>query len=191
MTQAPVAAWIVVAYRVPSSPSTARVAAWRALRDLGAIALGPAVCVLPQPLAGDRRFEEAVRRIRDAGGTVDRLDVDAVSVETESRLRDRYNAARDELYLEVGRRATRLARALEAEQRRGQRDFDALERHELAFLRVRRALRKVAAGDLFSARGHLGARAAVDQAAAALEAFGRDAVQAAPSTGIDARSRSA
>ena len=34
------ATWIVAAYRVPATPSTARVAAWRGLRELGAIILG-------------------------------------------------------------------------------------------------------------------------------------------------------
>jgi hypothetical protein len=184
MSQPPAAAWIVLAYRVPSSPSTARVAAWRALRDLGALSLGPAVCVLPAPLAADRRYEEAVRRIREAGGTADQLVVDAFAADTEAQLRDRHNAARDEQYADVARRATRLVRGIEADLRRGHAGFDELERHELEFARVRRSLRKVAAGDFFSARGHLAARAAVDQAAAAVDSFGRAAGERGDRAGV-------
>jgi hypothetical protein len=153
------------------------VAAWRGFRDLGALVLGPTVCVVPAAVARDRAFEQTVDRIRAAGGSVETLTVAAFEHETDASLRERYNARRDGLYQDVARRAATLLRRMESELGEGAVGFDRLERHEVDLAGLRRAIRKIAAGDCFDARGRLGAMAAVDQAAAALDAFAREAIR--------------
>ena len=46
--------WVLIAYRTPKQPSTARVAAWRRLHRLGALYVGPSTCLLPAELAGEQ-----------------------------------------------------------------------------------------------------------------------------------------
>ncbi len=85
--------WVLAAYRTPSAPSTARVAAWRGLHGLGGLFLGPTVCLLPSALADARRLEAIAVRVRAAGGSFELFPVETFAEPAEMSLRDRYNVA--------------------------------------------------------------------------------------------------
>ncbi len=132
------AGWLLAVYRTPTSPSTARVAAWRGLHALGGLFIAPTVCVLPPAVADTRQLEAIALRVRSAGGSFEVLEVEAFAEATELTLR--------------------------------------VEENEADLAKLQRWLRRVRARDVFASSGRAAAVAAVERAAARLEAFVGDAI---------------
>src|SRR5215471_8569160 len=122
--------WVIAVYRAPKEPSTARVAAWRRLRRLGGLYVGPSVCLVPRGLAERRVLDRIGDGVRAAGGSFDVFDVDAFAEGAHARLVDRFNAARDAEYSEVVERALALQAELEREGGRGKFTFAEVEENE-------------------------------------------------------------
>ena len=170
------AAWILAVYRTPSAPSTARVAAWRGLHGLGGLFLGPTVCLLPPGLADGRTLDSIAARVRAAGGTFERLEVESFAESTEIVLRTRYNDGRDAEYAEVVERAEAMLEELEREGARDKFTFAEVEENEADLAKLQRWLRRVRARDVFAAPGRADAVSAVQQAATRLEVFVAEAI---------------
>lgn len=169
-------AWVLAVYRTPSAPSTARVAAWRGLHALGGLFLGPTVCLLPPGLADGRVLDAIATRVRAAGGTFERFEIESFAEATEVVLRARYNEGRDAEYAEVVERAEGMVEELEREGARDKFTFAEVEENEADLAKLQRWLRRVRARDLFGAPGRAAAVAAVDAAATRLESFTAEAI---------------
>src|SRR5829696_6977518 len=68
--------WHLFVYRLPSKPSSARVAVWRDLRRLGALPLQQAVVALPAERGFDARLDAVEARVAAEGGSSHRFTVD-------------------------------------------------------------------------------------------------------------------
>lgn len=169
-------AWILAVYRTPSSPSTARVAAWRGLHALGGLFLGPTVCLLPPALADARQLETIAARVRTAGGSFEQFEVESFAEASELALRERFSEARNAEYAEVVERAEGMIDELEREGAREKFTFAEVEENEADLVKLQQWLRRVRARDLFIASGRAPAVAAVERAAARLEAFVTEAI---------------
>lgn len=169
--------WVLVVYRAPAEPSTARVAAWRRLHRLGGLYIGPSVCLIPHELADPRALEQVGAGVRSAGGSFDVLVVEAFAQGARATLADRFNAARDAEYAEVVERAEALRAELEREGAEGKFTFAEVEENEVELAKLRRWLETVRRRDLFGARGRSPAEAAVKDAATALESFAEHAAR--------------
>lgn len=167
---------LLVAYRTPSAPSTARVAAWRGMHGLGGLFLGPTVCLLPAALADARQLEAIAGRVRAGGGSFELLPVESFAEEAERSLRGRYKDARDAEYAEIVERADSLIEELEREGSRGRFTFAEVEENEADLAKLQRWLRRVRTRDLSGAGGRKQAVEAVDKAAVRLEAFTAEAI---------------
>jgi hypothetical protein len=163
--------WVLVIYRAPAEPSTARVAAWRRLHRLGGLYLGPSVCLVPRELAAQHALEQIADGVRSAGGSFDVLVVEAFAHEAQVLLAARFNAARDAEYAEVVERAEALRAELQREAREGKFTFAEVEENETEMARLRRWMGTIGRRDLFGARGRSLAEGALLEAAAALERF--------------------
>jgi hypothetical protein len=163
--------WVLVVYRAPREPSTARVAAWRRLHRMGGLYVGPSVCLVPVALAEPRALDRAAEGVRAAGGTFDALTVEAFGGDAQATLVQRFDAARDAEYAEVVERARALGVELERESERGKFTFAEVEENEADLAKLRRWLAAVEARDLFGAPGRAAAAAAVRDAADALRRF--------------------
>jgi len=170
------AAWILAAYRTPSSPSTARVAAWRGLHALGGLFLGPTVCLLPPTLADGRQLEAIAARVRSAGGSFEQFEIEAFAESTELTLRERFKEGRDAEYAEVVERADAMIEELEREGARDKFTYAEVEENEADLVKLQQWLRRVRARDVFIASGRAAAVAAVERAAACLETFVAEAI---------------
>lgn len=163
--------WVLLVYRAPKEPSTARVAAWRRLHRLGALYIGPSVCLIPLRLTEQRALDQIADGVRSAGGTFDVLVVESFAEEAQAVLVDRYNSARDAEYAEVVERSLTLQAELEREGERGKFTFAEVEENEADLGKLRRWLETLGRRDLFGAMGRGAAEQAVGEAAAALERF--------------------
>jgi len=170
------AGWLLAVYRTPTSPSTARVAAWRGLHALGGLFIAPTVCVLPPAVADTRQLEAIALRVRSAGGSFEVLEVEAFAEATELTLRGRYSEARDAEYAEVVEQAEAMVDELDREGARNKFTYAEVEENEADLSKLQRWLRRVRARDVFASSGRAAAVAAVERAAARLEAFVGDAI---------------
>jgi hypothetical protein len=148
--------WVLLAYRVPRTPSTPRIAIWRALKRLGAAHLTDGLVALPL----DSRTREALEWIADdvenAGGKA------TVWIATPaSRAQERALAA------SMARAIAAEYEAVADEARAAAEHGPWLRRRTLA--RLRRELQRIRRRDFFPPPGREEAEAAVAQMAATLE----------------------
>jgi hypothetical protein len=170
------AGWLLAVYRTPTSPSTARVAAWRGLHALGGLFIAPTACILPPAIADTRQLEAIALRVRSAGGSFEVLEVEAFAEATELTLRGRYSEARDAEYAEVVEQAEAMVDELDREGSRNKFTYAEVEENEADLAKLQRWLRRVRTRDIFASSGRAAAVAAVERAAARLEAFVGDAI---------------
>lgn len=163
-------AWLVVSYRAPAQPSSARVAAWRGLHRLGGVYLAPSVCALPRRL-GAEQLQSIGEALVAAGGSFEVYEVERFATETEARLIERCNQARDAEYAEVVERAEALLAELEIEGARGKFTFAEVEENEDGLYKLRRWLRRIQRRDVFGSARGAAAVAAIAAAEERLEQF--------------------
>lgn len=163
--------WLLITYRAPKEPSTARVAAWRRLHRLGALYIGPSTCLLPAELAQGEALTTAAEGVTTAGGTFDTLRIEAFDREAEQLLLARVNAARDAEYGEVIERAEALIAELRREGERGKFTFAEVEENEADLAKLTRWLDTVRRRDRFGAACRSRAEAAVEKAERHLHTF--------------------
>jgi hypothetical protein len=164
-------AWVLIVYRAPKEPSTARVAAWRRLHRLGGLYISPSVCLVPRRLAERHVLEPIGDGVQAAGGTFDVFEIEAFAEDAHALLVERFNRARDAEYAEVVERALALQVELEREAGQGKFTFAEVEENEADLGKLRRWLQTLGNRDLFGARGRDAAYQAVSEAADALQRF--------------------
>lgn len=178
-SQAQVRAWLLITYRAPKEPSTARVAAWRRLHRLGAIYIGPSTCLVPiELLPHDGALDTVAEGVTKAGGSFDVFRVDAFAPDAERALLARFNTARDAEYAEVVERAEALVAELRREGERGKFTFAEVEENEADLAKLQRWLEAVRRRDRFRSSRRAEAEAAVQAAEERLRTFVERSAQA-------------
>src|SRR6266852_9570911 len=87
--------WVLLTYRVPPEPSRHRVAVWRELRKVGAVALKQATWVLPAKRDFMDALTRAVTLVERGGGEALVLDVIGRDEATMGRLEAMFTEARE------------------------------------------------------------------------------------------------
>ncbi|WP_051802079.1 Chromate resistance protein ChrB [Actinocatenispora sera] len=164
-------AWLLIGYRAPAQPSTARVSTWRRLHRLGAVYVGASTCLLPAGAADDAALSALAAGVTEAGGSFDLYPIDAMSIPAHRALVARANADRDAEYAEVVERAEALVTELATESARGKFTFAEVEENEADLAKLRRWLATVGARDRYGAGGRAAAERAVDRAAQRMQEF--------------------
>lgn len=148
--------WVLLAYRVPRTPSTPRIAIWRTLKRLGVAHLLDGVVALPL----DSRTREALEWVADdvaaAGGEASLWIASPSSLAEERLIAERMTATVASEYESVA-----------ADARRAEEAEPWLRRRTLA--RLRRELHRIRRRDFFPPPEREQAEAAVTQLAATLE----------------------
>ena len=151
-----------LSYSLPANPSRHRVAVWKALRELGAVYLQPAVAIVPQR-EGMREALIALRdRVISCAGTAALLTMEYDEQADEQAMVASMRNLREEEYAGIGDDARRLAAKLawdEGQAGSKPADYAAAYRLEVA-----------QAHDFFSAPGAEDARTAIQAVAGRLPA---------------------
>ena len=166
--------WLLLIYRLPAEPASARTTLWRETKRLGALSLQHAVCMLPATEASHSALWRLVRRVEEYGGEATVLETTSPDVAWQDKIVGRFNAARDEEYEEVVDEAERFCEEIARERRKGKFTFAELEDEESNLERLRKYLAKVQARDSFGAVGAPRAVAEVEYCATVLEAFAQE-----------------
>lgn len=107
--------WIVLSYSLPSSPrSSPRVALWRRLKRLGAIAPTGGVNILPEQDECVEAFQWLAQEIRQAQGEALVMRVEQFDGLTDAQLIERFRQARDEEYGEIEAQLVALEQGVSA-----------------------------------------------------------------------------
>ena len=142
--------WRVLTYRLSGDQSRHRVAVWRELRRVGAVALQSATWAIP---AGDR-FDEGLERatalVKRSGGQALCFEV-AASEETVAAVEALYTAEREAEWVEFCSECDKAEAELHREIEKEKFTLAELDEEEQNLDRLRRWYRELRAKDLFGA----------------------------------------
>lgn len=141
--------WLALAYKVPSEPSRKRVHVWRRVKELGALYLQQAVCLLPESQASSEQFRTLAGEIRELGGEAVLVRLEFLEASQQEKIVGEFRRARDQEYAEVMEQARRLLEELEMETARRKFSFAEVEENEEDLAKLQRWLRKVKDRDHF------------------------------------------
>ena len=169
-------AWRLITYRLPAEPSRHRVAVWRELRRLGAVALQQGTWAVPDGEPFDTGFAQVVEAIKAAGGqpVVMTVAEEASAAQLEALFTAQRDAEWGEFLSDCGKYETELAGEIE----KGKLTLAELDEEEQSLDRLRRWYRTIRARDLFGAPSAEVAERRLKECAEALEAFAEQVYQA-------------
>lgn len=166
--------WVVLVWRLPSASSAHRVATWRALHRLGAVALSPGAAILPFCENLQEQLDWLAQEIEDErGGEAWVLPTLALSQAEERRVRARMAAEREEEYHALEREATAFLERAPTLPGPDSPDFAARMRAEKELLALQRRFRKARERDYVGAPGRAEAAAAIDRCLAYRQGISR------------------
>ena len=148
--------WVLLAYRMPREPSTARVTVWRKLRRLGVVQLVDGLVALPADARTKEQLEWIAEEILDAGGEATVWVGHPGSSADERRLASRMAATIAEEYRAIVAGADQAAPAPGVTRRR-------------TLARLQRELHRIGRRDFFPPPERDEAHAAVRQLAIEFE----------------------
>ena len=148
--------WVLLAYRLPREPSSARVTVWRKLRRLGAVQLVDGLVGLPASSQNQEQFDWLADEVLEAGGEAWTFRAIPGSKEQHRALAARMTAAATEEYRAVLEEAEEVLASGDRPSRR-------------SVERLRRELRRVGTRDPFGAKERREAQRAVARLSALLD----------------------
>ncbi len=173
--------WLMIVYRVPSSPSTSRVTVWKRLKELGAYQMQQSLYILPNR----PEVKEKVAQLRDLverlGGESKIIEIASFGVGQENEVIAGFNKNREEEYAEVIKACTELLNEINEESRTEDFHFADLEENEKHLQRVKELFESVESRDYFSSPLHEQAASMVDDCRRKFEAFGNEVYSRAES----------
>ncbi len=172
--------WLLCSYRLPREPSRLRLAIWRRVKRLGAVAMHDAVWVLPSDARTREDFEWLAEQIEERGGSVLLWQARSLGAAQDRLLVDRFRADADSRYAAVADAAGQLARAARRPRATPPVVEQALQRVRL----LERDLRLERRRDFFAAPGRQSAELAVRKALEELQSRPRSTAPARRSRAV-------
>jgi hypothetical protein len=162
---------LLLTYRVPAEPSSARVAVWREVRRSGALSLHQSLVGFP-----DREpFIRAVARIRAAveevGGSSLALRAEPVDASDQERLRAFWNDARAEEYGELISECEKLVAEIDMEFEKQKFTLAELDEEEAELDKLKRWHERIRARDVCDCERAGNAGIALERASEALARY--------------------
>lgn len=143
-------AWRVLTYRLSGDQSRHRVAVWRELRRVGAVALQSATWAIPTGDRFDRGLERAMALVNRSGGQALCFDVTA-SQDTLAAVEALYTAEREAEWVEFCSECDKAEAELRREIATEKFTLAELDEEEQSVDRLRRWYGELRAKDLFGA----------------------------------------
>ena len=157
-----VAGWLVLAWRLPSGPSTHRVTVWRSLRKLGAGVLTPGAAILPYREDLQEQLDWLAQEIEELGGDAWVLPVVELSENERARVVEELNRERAKEYAALRSDALEFLRRA-AEHPDLDADYAIRMRTEMELVALQRRFRKIRVRDHFGAPGRREAASTIDR----------------------------
>lgn len=156
------AGWLVLAWRLPTGPSTPRVTTWRALRRLGAAVLTPGAAILPYREHLQEQLDWIAQDIEEQGGDAYVLPVTRLSEAESHRVVEQMNLDRAQEYEGLCADAGDFLRR-ELDHAGPGAEPAARLKTEKELLTLQRRFRKIRDRDYFSSPGRQAAASTIDR----------------------------
>jgi hypothetical protein len=174
MTSDPVPAdgWLLLVYRVPSEPSSNRVAVWRELKRTGALYLQQCVCIAPRRPELRAEFTAVREKIARLGGSSLLFEAPALPAEDEATLIAGFRELVAQQYAEIVEECeTKFVKEIEFEHFRQNYTFAEAEEIEQDLEKIRRWFARAQARDWYGAPGRAEVEAWIARCTELLEGF--------------------
>jgi hypothetical protein len=163
-------AWRILTYRLAAEQSRHRVAVWRELRKVGALALQQATWAIPAGAGFDEGLERAVALVERADGRALVFDV-APTEETQAPLQELFTAEREAEWAEFVSECDKFEHEIAGEIAKEKFTLAELDEEEQNLDRLRRWYRELRARDLYGAPSAVLAEQKLKQAGESLDDF--------------------
>jgi hypothetical protein len=163
--------WILLVVRLSADPSRHRVAVWRRLRQVGALALGQGVWALPATPAFTASLDRTAELARRGGGEVLLLDAVGHDEAHEARLEALFVADREAEWGEFLRDCAKYEAELDNEISIEKFTLAELDEEEHSLDRLRRWYRELRVRDVFGAPSATMAEQRLKQCVERLEGY--------------------
>jgi Protein ChrB, N-terminal len=168
-------AWLLLAYKVPSEPSSNRIAIWRELKQLGAYYPQQAVCILPGRTETRDRLSSIRQRIEDMGGTHTYLEIPFVPEAQHDELVASFRELADNEYAEIIEECeSKFVKEIAFERFRDNYTFEEVEEIRQDLAKIQRWFGEVVARDWFGGSARADAEAWLGECSAQLLLFEAD-----------------
>jgi hypothetical protein len=142
--------WVVLLARVPAEPSRHRVAIWRELRRLGAVAIGQSVWALPDHPAATNGLGRIAELVDRGDGDLTMLNAAGRDQASRERLDRLYVEARAAEWTEFRAECAHYLAEIDKEIGKGKLIVAELEEEEQSMERLRRWHRELRARDVLA-----------------------------------------
>jgi hypothetical protein len=142
--------WRILTYRLTAEPSRHRVAVWRELRKVGAVALQQATWAIPAGVEFDEGLDRAVALVERAGGRALIFDVTPTEA-TQAALQELFTAEREAEWTEFLSECDKFDVELAGEIAKEKFTLAELDEEEQNLDRLRRWYRELRTRDLYGA----------------------------------------
>jgi hypothetical protein len=166
--------WLMIIYRLPSTPSTSRVMVWKKVKELGAFLLQQSVYILPDLPQVKKAISQLKEQIHHLGGESKVIEVASLGEEQEKEVIAGFNSNREEEYIEVVKACNELLREIEEESKTEDFHFADLEENEKHLQRVKELLDSVAGRDYFACSLQAKAAALLQECQQKFEEFSQE-----------------
>ncbi len=167
--------WLLLAYKVPSEPSSNRIGIWRELKRLGAYYPQHAVCLLPGRPEIMEQIAEIRGRITDMGGSDTYLEIPFIPKAQHDALVDAFVDLSTKEYSEIVEECqSKFAKEIEFERFRENYTFEEAEEIRQDLDKIQRWFDDVSARNWFDNPAQREAHRAIKDCSALLEAFEAD-----------------
>jgi hypothetical protein len=141
--------WLMIIYRVPSTPSTSRVTVWKKIKGLGAYLLQQSVYILPNLPQVKEAINSLKEYVQHLGGECKVIEIFSLGEEQEKEVIAGFNSSREEEYIEVVKACNELLAEIKEESNTQDFHFADLEENEKHLQRVKDLFDSVKARDYF------------------------------------------
>lgn len=145
--------WLVINYNLPTEPSRYRVAAWRALKKIGALNIQQSMWVLGFNEENYNALHKISREIEENNGEAFLMECAFFEEKHEEKIISLFNDIRDEEYNEFIEKSDDYLKELQKEIRIEKFTFAELEEEEEELQKLVSWYEKIKVRDIFNAPG--------------------------------------
>jgi Protein ChrB, N-terminal len=169
------AQWLLLAYRVPSDPSSNRISVWRDLKRLGAYYPQQAVCILPGRPEIVEQLTGIRKRVETMEGTSTYLEIPWLPEAQHDDLVNAFKELAAKEYAEIIEECeTKFAKEIEFERFRKNYTFEEVEEIRQDLHKIQRWFAAVESRDWFNSPSRNDAERRLKECGVLLDAFEAD-----------------
>lgn len=165
--------WLLLTYKVPPEPAAKRVAIWRKLKGMGAVYLQNGVCLLPRTDDHIRKLKMLENDISQAQGEAVILETVALDPGQEAKVLARFNADRNDAYVEFIDKCDDFEREVAKEVAASHYTYAELEENDVDLKKLQGWLAKIEKLDFYAAERAAEAQARLKDCEALLDDYAR------------------